>query len=410
MGTLSVSPAVANAGTPVTVSWPRVPGAASYVVEESGAPDFGTIAWQGVVADTFVVLDRPAGAHYVRVAPATALATGEWSAPDLAYVLGASGATRITGLDTPDVPPGDVAVIRGEQLDFPGVQAFVGSLPCQTVAASWDRLEFVVPRNATTDVVSVFSPLDGGDTYTSSALVVDRIAFVTAAGEYATGWVQTLTYYPSQIGWSGVAVLGVDELDTRDMSVFDVIVVANDTGTNESGWGGGVPARAQAVAGAGRPVLALGVGGAVYVSALADVAPGYVPGWSQGQIAYAPDPLQPLFTSPNRVLTSGETSFLVSTLPVGLVTLAAVGPGGAGAAGSETLYASTAAGSGDWLLIDFAAGTVARHIFFGFAGDPLTLTGQGADLVANIVAALVAEAAAPAPPATAGRVGRVPAP
>ncbi len=395
MGTLSVSPGIVTAGTPVTVSWPRVPGASFYRVQDSPSPDFASVAWQGVVSDTFVVLTPNAGAHYVRVAPATVLATGDWSDPDLAYGLSGSGGTRITGLDTPGAPPGGVAVIRGEQLDFPGVQAFVGSLPCQTVSAAWDRLEFLVPPGATTDVVSVFSPLDGGDTWTAAPLVVERIALVTATREYADAWVQALTYYPSQIGYSGVAVVDVTELDTRDLSLFDVIVVANDTGTSADNWGGGVPARADAIASAGRPVLALGLGGAVYLQALSGVAPSYTPAWSVGQIAWTPDPTAPIYTTPNRVLTAGENTFLVSTLPAALVTLDS---GGMAAPAGTTWHAATAAGSSQWLLIDFGSGSGARTMFFGFAGDPSVLTGQGADLVSNLIAALVASAGSPPVP------------
>ena len=70
---------------------------------------------------------------------------------------------------------------------------------------------------------------------------------------------------------SGVAVIPIEDLDTRDMNAFDVIVVAHDTGTLPVNWGASNPGRASAIADSRANVLAIGRGGAVF---LALVVPG----------------------------------------------------------------------------------------------------------------------------------------
>ncbi len=381
---LDVTPAMVYDGASFDLSWPSTPGARGYRVESSKTPGFTDIEWQQSRADTFATAVLAPGAHYFRVAPETPYATGTFAGPEFRYVLGGTSSLVITGLSAVGVIPGDEFSIYGENLDFPGVQASVGGEPAEIVAAAWDELRVRMPPAARSGSVEAGSAL--GSDLSSDPLVALRIAFVSAAGALAGVLNDVLQGAGEDVEWSGVAYIPLQDLDTRDMSVFDVIIVAGDTGSTPSDWGAGVPLRAGAIVSSGANVLAIGDGGAAFMQLAVSVLD-RVPARAATQTScYVTEPTAPLFTSPHSVTGGSSPQWVdICTSPVRCVALEI----GAGIATPvAALYAASTAVSGRWVLLDAAlaeGSSPRRYLFWGFDGDPREYTSQGQSCLRNAV-------------------------
>jgi hypothetical protein len=395
---LTVTPAIILEGEVFDLSWDGAPAATFYRVQASATADFGTIEWDTSLPDTTLKTSIAPGAHYFRVAPRTAYAQGTYAPAQPGYVVSSGGRTVINGFDPPAAPPGGLVAITGENLDFPGIQVYVGAVLCRIVSVAWNRIDVELPRAARTGFFTVTSPLDGGDT-SPAPFFVQRLAYVTATGLHAAHYLEYIGFYADEIEYSGVAVLGEDELDTRDMSAFDVIIVASDMGTTRSNWGGGQPGRAQTIAGSGADVLAIGLGGAVYLDLIAStLIPGLSFSSTTTQFYHVPDGSEPIWNDPHWVLDPGDSPIQFCA---GSVTSITLDIDGAAKPLGVNLYAAAGMLADRWTLADVTLlvnSTPVRHFLWGFAGDPYALTQSGADCFSNVVY-LLYNRSAPAPAA-----------
>lgn len=379
-----VSAAVVNQGQLFRVTWDGARAATAYHLQESTTPDFTSVIWETSLSDTTLLMQRDGGGgHYFRVAPVTPYALGTFSKSAGTYVLAGSQVTTISSVDKSAAIPGDQLTIRGENLDYPGIQILWGSTPCQIVSASWDAVVVTLPSNGTTDYVWAGSLL-GWDS-SPDPVVAQRIAYVTTSGTFANGYREVIEKHADTIEGSGVAIVPVAELDWRDMSVFDVIIVGNDTGTSASNWGGGVPARASAIFNSGSGVLAVGVGGATYLALSAPIIAGVDFSTAAVETYYTPDGSVPVFTTPFKVADPGPATISFCSTPRTSVTMDI---SVASKPGAMQLHASIGAGVNRWTLVEFTLNInlrLIRHFFWGYAADPAGLTTDGQNCLSNAV-------------------------
>lgn len=403
---LSVTPTVVLDAETFDLSWTSAPAAAHYYVQSSRSLDFDVIEWEQSVTDTFVTAQLPVGSHYFRVLPSTDFADGLSSIPEFGYVLGGSNAVLISGFSAPAAIPVDVVTVLGENLDFPGTRVWLGSQEMQIVSASWGALDVRVPRAGITEYVSASSLL-GSDT-SSDALIVQRVAYVTTSREWADEYVQVLFDLWDDFGYSGTAIIPVTELDTRDMGVFDVVIVANDTGTDTDDWGDGVPSRAVAIAASTANVLALGEGGLAYLKLAVPSIAGAASQQRNQTSYYVTTPSASVFTTPHTVTSGGLGQWVdISSNPEKTVGVSI-------ASGSPPTGVSLRACTGLvvilpndlWALVDFQVPDIfsnkKRLFFHGHAGNPKEFTSAGHDLLGNIMYMLYNDRAT-LPPVTAQR-------
>jgi hypothetical protein len=395
---LTVTPGAVYDGAAFALSWPSTAGAQTYRVEASASPDFSTVEWTQSLVDTLTTATLAKGSHYFRVAPETPYTTGTFAGPEFRYVFGGSGGLVVTGLSAVGVIPGDTFSIYGENLDFPDVQAAIGSLPMEIVSMTWGALTVRMPLAARSGYVTVGSTL--GADVSSDPLIAQRIAYVSAGGLLAGAFSEVLWENGDDIEWSGIAYIPLPELDTRDMSVFDAILVANDTGTRASDWGGGRPDRAAAITSARVGVLAIGDGGAAFmqlaVPALAGAAL-----FAVNQVScFTPVPGAPLFTSPHPVASGGSPQWIDMCQKPERCVAFEIGslfkPAGV------SLYATTGLVNDRWVLADAmltGAARSVRYTFWGIAGDPREFTSGGKDCLSNAVSQLYKEAGGVTPSA-----------
>lgn len=393
---LTITPGVIPDGAAFTLHWPPAPAATSYRLEESATIDFAVIASSQSVADTTIDVHVPTGSHFFRVLPVTAYAEGLPSGPRFGYVTGGSGQVTVSSVDAA-VIPGETITITGENLDFPGTQVTIGSREMMIESIAWDQIVARASRYATTGTVSVTSAL-GSDT-SDQAVVVQRVAYVTSTGEFAASYIDLLSRHADDFGWSGVAEIPVTQLDTRDMSVFDIIVVANDTGDSPIRWADKAT-RYAAITTSGAGVLAIGQGGANFlrlaVNDLSSVA-------TNGALLtsyYLTSPTAAIFTKPHTVTNSLlPISVKFCANPENTVYFAI---GGNKPADSND-YAETGALSNKWVIADFQVSSL-RYVYFGFAADPSGLTSGGQDFVGNAMSLLYSDRPPlPADPGAAAR-------
>jgi hypothetical protein len=390
---LDVTPGVVYDGAAFSLSWPSTAGAQTYRLEASPTADFSTIEWGQSFVDTLTTVTLGAGSHFFRVAPETPYATGTFAGPEFSYVLGGSGGLVVTGLSAVGVIPGETFSIYGENLDFPDVQAAIGSQPLEIEAMSWGALTVRMPLAARSGYVSVGSTL--GSDVSSDPLIARRIAYVSASGLLTGAFTETLWENGDDIEWSGIAYVPLPELDTRDMGVFDVILVATDTGSSVTDWGGGRPDRVKSITASGAGVLAVGDGGAVFMQ-LAVPALGDIPVRSVTQNAcFVTAPTAPMFTTPHLVSNGGSAQWIdMCQRPernVALEMSSLFKPAGI------SLYASTGLTNDRWVLMDAVvtdASISARYTFWGIAADPLNLTTDGKRCLSNAVTRLYKERSA----------------
>ncbi|HXV14652.1 MAG TPA: hypothetical protein VEC56_10660 [Candidatus Krumholzibacteria bacterium] len=406
VASLSVTPSVVVDPESFDLAWTGAPAASRYDVQASGSLDFGTIDWEASVTDTFLTVQLPTGSHYFRVVPRTDYAQGLASIPEFGYVMGGSGQIAITGFSAPAAIPGDVMTILGENLDFPGTRVWIGSMEMTIVSASWGSLDVRVPRAATTEYISASSLL-GTDT-SDDALIVQRVAYVTSSGEWAAEYMEVLFGYWSDYGYSGVAPVPIADLDWRDMSVFDIVIVADDTGTDTGDWGDGVPARALAIAASTANVLALGEGGLAYLQ-LAVPSISDANSQPRNQTSYyVTTPSASVLTTPHTVTSGGLAQWVdISSVPertIGVDIDSASPPAGV------NLHACTGLvivlPNDLWALVDFQLPDIfsnkKRLFYYGHSGSPKRFTKAGADLLGNLMYHLYNDRAT-VPPVAAAR-------
>ena len=384
--TLSVLPTIVVAPATFNLSWHGSPAAERYRIQCSPTPDFAVIEWEQTVTDTIASAQLPTGSHYFRVMPQTDFASGQPCDWQFGYTRNGLNDVKITSFGNPAGIPGDVMIINGENLDYPGYQAWIGAIQMTIVSASWNRMECIIPLNAITETVTVTNGL-GSD---SKPFVVQRVAYVTSAGTDAVGYLKALNEHENDFGYSGVAVIGLTDLDTRNMDVFDIIIVAHDTGTSPGNWGGGVDARIDAIADTGANVVAMGRGGAIFLDLI---------GATTAQYVMAPD-------------TDGKY-YIASASPQVISTPHSIGAGLEGwndkiepmtvhldydsAPAGVNLYATRDCDrllaclgpSDEWVLADFRfdnpSGDPVIYFFWGYADDSNQLMGKAKECLGNIM-------------------------
>jgi hypothetical protein len=396
---LSVTPGIVANPTPFDVAWTSAPAADWYHVQSSTQPNFADIEWEESLTDTFTTAQLAPGMHYFRVIPQTQFASGLRTGPEGGYVTGGSGSVQVTGFTPGEAIPTETFTILGENLDFPGTRAFIGADELSIISATWGSLEVRLPRAATTNLVSAGSLL-GSDT-SANPFVVQRVAFVTSGGDFSNEYLSLLKDHWDDFGYSGVAVIPVTDLDTRSMGVFDIVIVADDTGSDPSDWGDGVPTRAFAISASTANVLALGEGGLAYlqivIGALSDVAH-----QERNQTSYyVTTPSASIFQAPHPVIPGGGLPqwFDISSAPkktVGVDIASGSTPPG------FTLHACTGLNvilpNDLWAMMDIKAPDVfsgKKHLFYwGHADDPKYFTTQGQNLFGNVMYLLHGDRAA----------------
>jgi hypothetical protein len=389
VSSLTLTPPIIPDGAAFTLHWPAVPAATKYRLEESATPDFATIASSQSPTDTTIDVHVAPGSHYFRVRPTSPYATGSATPSKFGYVTGSSNGVKITAVDDA-VIPGETIKITGENLDYPGTQATIGTTALSIESSAWGEIVARAPRNATTGKVTVSSTL-GSDT-SNKEVVVQRIAYVSATGEYATAYINLLAQHADDFGQSGVVSVPVAQLDTRDMSVFDIIIVAHDTGTLRTNWGGGQPARAAVIENSNANVIAIGKGGAIFLSLISNAASVPTTNSIDADRSYFEnDKSDAIFNTPHSV---GGPDLTMCTAPTNSLAFSIGSPYPAGVA----LYASTGKNcnllgicspNDQWALADFRFkdpdGTLVVYFFWGYASDPGYLTNNGSDCLGNVM-------------------------
>jgi hypothetical protein len=389
---LTLAPQIVASGAAFTLRWPSAPAAASYVVEQSTTADFATIAAWQTAPDTTLAVHVGAGTHYFRVRPVTPYAQGTPSPERFGYVTGGGNQVKVTAVSDAVIPL-ETIVITGENLDFPGTQALMGADTLSIESTTWGKLIARVPRPARTNKVTVTSPL--GTNVSGKEVTVQRIAYVTAfpASTTTTGYVTQIESHRGDVQNSGVAAIDLSELDRRDMSVFDVIVVANDTGTLQSNWGGTNQAqRINAIADSGANVLAIGRGGVSFLqNTITSQVLTYTASIDNDRKYYEPNKDAPIFHTPHGVAGPDLTFCNVASTTVALDISSSSPPAG------TSLYACTAkvcvlticSANDQWALADFhfdnAALQPVIYLFWGYGGLATDLSADGKNCLANAV-------------------------
>ena len=386
VSSLTLTPPSIPEGAAFTLHWPPAAAAAKYRLEESASLDFSGATTQSVV-DTTIDVHVGLGSHFFRVRPITPYALGLPTFPKFGYVTGGSGNPQITDVSAA-VIPGETITITGENLDFPGTTANIGGQSLAIESISWGEIVARAPRTATTNKVTVTSGL-GADT-SSNDVVVQRVAYVSATEEFAAAYIELLATHADDFGLSGVVSIPVAQLDTRDMTVFDIIIVAPDTGTQRSNWGAGQPARAAAIEHSNANVIAMGKGGAVFLSLVVNAA--NVPATTAidaDKSYFEKDTGAEIFNTPHSV--SGPDLAICKT-PASSVAFSIGSP----YPSKVNLYASMGkdcfllcSPNDEWALADFhfddPDGTPVVYFFWGYASDPRNLTSGGGDCLGNVM-------------------------
>jgi hypothetical protein len=389
---LTLTPQVIPNGAAFTLLWPSAPAAVSYHVEQSATSDFASILSSQTATDTTLDVHVGPGSHYFRVRPVTPYAQGPVSPERFGYVTAGSNQVKVLGVSN-SVIPTETITITGENLDFPDTHALMGADTLTVESVTWGQLVARVPRDAVTNKVTVTSSL--GSATSGKEVSVQRIAYVTAAPASAstTGYVTLIESFGADYDKSGVAVIPLADLDRRDMNVFDVIVVAADTGTLKSNWGGtnqGV--RVSAIADSDARVLAIGRGGVSFLqNTLTSTNLTYTSAVDSDRQYYEPDQNAAIFDTPHSVGGGANpTLCTVASTTVALDIASSPAPAG------TVLYASTdktcligCTPNDKWALADFrfnnAGGSPVIYFFWGYAGAPNDLSTDGKNCLGNVV-------------------------
>jgi hypothetical protein len=394
LANLTLTPQIIPNGAAFTLHWPAAPAAVNYRVEQSTTTDFAQIAYSQTATDTTLDVHVGAGTHYFRVRPMTPYAQGPASPARFGYVTAGSNQVKVLGVSA-EVIPTETISITGENLDFPDTHALMGTDTLTVESVSWGTLVARVPRNAFTNKVTVTSSL--GTNISGKEVLVQRIAYVTAfsTSTTTTEYVAQIEHFSPDFKESGVVVVPLADLDRRDMSVFDVIVVAADTGTLKSNWGGtNQGARISAIAASGANVLAIGRGGVAFLqNTLTSTNLIYTTAVDADRQYFEPNKDATIFKTPHGVAGPNVTFCTVASTTVALAIDSSPSPAGA------ALYASTdktclviCAPNDQWALADFrfndADSRPVIYFFWGYAGDASDLSADGKNCLGNVVTML----------------------
>jgi hypothetical protein len=152
-------------------------------------------------------VDLSPGAHYFASCHAPCLPKGQ--CPEQYAYLQSSSRVVITGFSVPAAKPEDIITIYGENFDYTGTQAFIGSRPMTILSSSWGAMDVRIPRAAVSEGITVSNTI-GLDT---EPYVVQRVAYVTNAGNFAAEYLKALEKHNDDFAFSGVAQLSVSDLD-----------------------------------------------------------------------------------------------------------------------------------------------------------------------------------------------------
>ena len=392
---LTLTPQVIPNGAAFTLHWPAAPAAANYRVEESATMDFATILSTQSATDTTLDVHVGAGSHFFRVRPVTPYSSGPASPERFGYVTAGSNQVKVLGVNS-EVIPTETITITGENLDFPDTHALMGTDTLTVESMAWGTLVARVPRQADTNKVTVTSSL--GTSTSGKEVDVDHIAYVTAApaSQTTTDYVTLMESFGVDYAKSGVAIIPLADLDRRDMNVFNVVVLAADTGTLKANWGGanqGV--RLGAIADSDANVLAMGRGGVTFLqNTITSLNLTYTTAVDNNRQYFESNLNAFCFTQPHNVSKRDVTFCNVASSTVALNIDSSSPPAGVG------LYAATdgscplgfCSSNDQWALADFrfnnSGGQPVIYMFWGYAGAPTDLSADGKNCLANIVAGL----------------------
>jgi len=389
---VEVSDALIEPGDPpLDIYWSRVPAASSYLMLESTSPDFPAHLTQSFLTpDTVMTRNRPAGPWYYAVAPLNPYAVGSISNIAYTYVT-SPGETppSIDAMKPAHAAPGEVVTLTGSNLDVPG-RIWLGTATCPLLSASETEIRFAVPLSGRTGPVTFENLINSVRVPTD--LVVDRIAYVTRTNQDASGaqWYIDLVEQELSVS-SGVAVVPLSEVADREMTVFDLIIVAHDVGT-----GGVEPNQAtvDAIAHSRAHVLGIGSGGYAFLSlAFAELGGPTVTRQSRRDL-YIPDGSLSLFQAPHQIAPAGpsvqvmcEPDQVFGGIRVEEIVLPS----------SVATYAALSQTSADsYALLSLEVTVLLRttyNFYWGYEGAPELLTDVGRQCVANLISNLAGSGA-----------------
>lgn len=373
------------------IAWSGVPAATAYGVQESTTEDFDDVVWETVTTDTLLFLTRNVGAHYFRVVPLNPYVVGSVSEVKYCYVTdGTEPPQSISRIDPPGAPPGDEVTITGVNLDLPGTLAYIGAVQCPIISCSETEMVIHIPLNGRSEYVRLWNILDQDFVYSPVPLSVERIAYVSSSGTggVSDGYVDLIaTADPVVADASGVALVSLKDLDERDMSVFDVIILARDTGTLSTEWGGDHQ-RAMVVDRSGAQVLAIGEGGAAYLQQANSLYGALSASIATQYDLQVLDNTLPIFTEPYSVSLQAGNMLRICFAPdeVAAFRIGGVVPQ------EFTLHAARADLSEEYPLMDAAEGVspeTIRDFLWGYNGNPADLTNEARYCFLNVIHLLV---------------------
>jgi hypothetical protein len=391
---LALTPQTIPNGAAFTLRWPPAPAAATYRVERSATVDFATVASSQTVTDTTLDVHVGPGSHYFRVRPVTPYADGPASPERFGYVTGGSNQVKVIGVSDSVIPLETIS-ITGENLDFPDTRALMGTDTLTIESKAWGTLVARVPRTAITNKVTVTSSL--GTSISGKEVVVQRIAYVTAFPTSATttDYVAQIESHGNDFDKSGVAIIPLSDLERRDMNVFDVIVVAADTGTLKANWGGtNQGARVSAIADSDANVLAIGRGGVSFLqNTVTSANLTYTIAVDNDRQYFEDQQNAAIFTTPHNVSKQDITFCTVPSSTVALNIDSTPTPAGSALYGStDRSCLITCSPNDQWALADFrfnnAASKPVIYFFWGYAGAANDLSADGKNCLGNVVSML----------------------
>jgi hypothetical protein len=374
---IEVTPGVVMEGASYNVSWSGVPAAGSYLLIESTSPGFEPAATESyLTTDTEMVFQNDAGAYYYLVAAVNPYTVGTPAGAVYGYVqTDGEAAPVVDRIDPAEAPPGALVTVYGTNLDLPGTRVFIGPVPCPVVRATDSQLTFRVSLDANSGPVTLQTLLGTADA--PGTFVVDRFAYVSATGQYGDRYAELLAGDPSIT--SGLARIDVVDVAGRDMTVFDVIVVAHDVSTGPDAE------TVQAIASSGARVLAVGQGGHALLSVVFPELDAFAVSRESRRSIYVPDGALLLFQSPYPVAPLGPATVeiaLTDQVFGGLDADVELLPG------FVTVYASRSSQDPESFVLLGAEAVRNQQtisvLYWGHEGDPAALTQTGSECVLNL--------------------------
>jgi hypothetical protein len=388
---IDVSPQMVVEGAAFTVSWSSTRAAGSYLVQQSTSPDFDHLGTQSIIlTDTLMTGPVAPGAYFYRVAPLNAYAVGTFTPVAAGYVA-ATGETppTVSEVDPPEAAPGDRVTLRGTNLDLPGSRVTIGNESCTVLSATENEMTIGIAPAARTGTITLHTLM--GSVQAPGTFIVDRIAYVTRTRQYSDWYLGQVAAEPTIS--SGVAVVDLAVVADRDMSVFDVIIVAHDVGTGFPSSGN---AEMQVIAASGAQVLGVGRGGLKFVASVFDELNGLGVTTELRRDLFIPDGSLPIFQAPYLIAPVGSDIVTMSQSDQWFTGID-IGTDLKPVYVKVTFYASLSVSTPEsFALLDAQSlGTPypVHNFYWGYEGDPVELTDAGRQCVVNILNLLVAEKA-----------------